>query len=53
MARGKKSKKLLISQMLNGLQCHCYLVQCVVVVANYAFLCVMELNINEEITCKW
>ena len=41
--------------MLNGLQCHCYLVQCVVVVvvANYAFLCVMELNINEEITCKW
>ena len=47
MAWGKKSKKLLISQMLNGLQCHCYLVQCVVVVANYAFLCVMELNIRE------
>ena len=37
--------------MLNGPQCHCYLVQCVFI-ANYAFLCAMELNINEEITCK-
>ena len=37
--------------MLKVLQCHCYLVQCVIV-ANYAFLCAMELNINEEITCK-
>ena len=37
--------------MLKVLQCHCYLVQCVIV-ANYAFLCAIELNINEEITCK-
>ena len=51
MAWGKKSKKLLISQMLKGLRCHGYLVRCVII-ANYAFLCAMERNINEEITCK-
>ena len=50
-AQGKKEEKLVISQMLKGLQCHGYLVQCVTI-ANYAFLCAMELNMNEEITCK-
>ena len=37
--------------MLKELQCQGYLIQCVIN-ANYAFLCAMELNINEEITCK-